>query len=343
MRILSVRLQNLNSLKGEHLIRFHEEPLASAGLFAITGPTGAGKTTLLDAITLALYGKVARYGNESNPEYVMTRHCGECSAEVEFEVASGVYRAAWERHRAGKKPSGKLQAPKRYVYDAAGEPLAQQIREAEQTIEDLLGLNYDRFLRSALLAQGDFARFLRADANERAGLLESLTGTTIYSRLGRLAHEEANRREAELKATAAGLEQIALLEPEEREELEKELKSGKREDSQLRTEIEAGESMLGLIQQLRTARSKEKEAVREKEALQAEQKSAHEKLDLLKHHRATVPFARDLADLENVESSYADDAEKNQRAKTEHAEAKKNRVEAATTLQVSIQRTHAGA
>ncbi|MEM9017333.1 MAG: AAA family ATPase, partial [Verrucomicrobiota bacterium] len=215
MKILSVRIHNLNSLKGEHLVRFDREPLASAGLFAITGPTGAGKTTLLDAITLALYGKAARYGNESNPEHVMTRHCGECSAEVEFETTSGIYRAAWERHRAGKKPDGKLQPPKRYIYDSHGEPLAQQIREAEQKIEALLGLNYDRFLRSVLLAQGDFARFLKAEANERAELLESLTGTTIYSRLGKLAHEEAIRRQEELNAKKAGLEQIELLNEEE--------------------------------------------------------------------------------------------------------------------------------
>ncbi|MEM6278628.1 MAG: AAA family ATPase [Verrucomicrobiota bacterium] len=337
MRILSVRLHNLNSLKGEHLVRFDEEPLANAGLFAITGPTGAGKTTLLDAITLALYGKVARYGNESNPEHVMTRHCGECSAEVEFEVGSGVYRAAWERHRAGKKPEGKLQAPKRYVYDAAGEALAQQIREAEQTIEDLLGLNYDRFLRSALLAQGDFARFLRADANERAGLLESLTGTTIYSRLGKLAHEEANRREADLKAKAAGLEQIELLEKEERKQLALELKSGESESMRLKKEIEAGESMLRLIQQLQSARGKEAEAARENEVLATEQKSARENLKRLEQHRATLPFSRDLADLENAESSLVEAKKKSQLAKQEHKDAQNSRERAAAILKLSLE------
>ncbi|MDF1656489.1 MAG: AAA family ATPase [Verrucomicrobiales bacterium] len=336
MKILSVRLQNLNSLKGEHLVRFDEEPLASAGLFAITGPTGAGKTTLLDAITLALYGKVARYGNESNPEHVMTRHCGECSAEVEFEVTSGVYRAAWERHRAGKKPGGKLQAPKRYIYDASGEPLAQQIREAEQKIEDLLGLNYDRFLRSVLLAQGDFARFLKADANERAGLLESLTGTTIYTRLGKLAHEEANRREADLNARAAGLEQIELLEEEARKELSAALKAGDAEDKKLSAEIEHGTEMLAAIKQLTTAREKEAAARKDKAALDESQEVAKPKLEQLKLHRATLPFTKQLSDLDHAESTAQDAEAKLVVAQKNHEEAKARHDRATAVFQVSL-------
>ena len=322
MKILSVRLHNLNSLKGEHLVRFDEEPLASAGLFAITGPTGAGKTTLLDAITLALYGKVARYGNESNPEHVMTRHCGECSAEVEFEVPSGKYRAAWERHRAGKKPNGKLQAPKRYIYDAGGEPLAQQIREAEQKIEALLGLNYDRFLRSVLLAQGDFARFLKADANERAGLLESLTGTTIYSRLGQLAHEEANRREKDLLAREAGLGQIELLDEETRKELNTALKSGEEQNKKLTAKIERGTEILKGIDQLRSARTKEAEALRKNEQLNHDREAAKGSLNRLQLHRATLPFTKALSDLDHAERAFNEATRKSKSAIENHAESK---------------------
>lgn len=336
MKILSVRLLNLNSLKGEHLVRFDEEPLASAGLFAITGPTGAGKTTLLDAITLALYGKVARYGNESNPEHVMTRHCGECSAEVEFEVPSGKYRAAWERHRAGKKPTGKLQAPKRYIYDSAGEPLAQQIREAEQKIESLLGLNYDRFLRSVLLAQGDFARFLKADANERAGLLESLTGTTIYTRLGKLAHEEANEREDDLKAREAGLDQIELLNQEARKELNSELKAGDEQNKKLSAEIELGAEMLKGIDQLRAARKKETETQREKEKLGQSLEAAKDKLNQLKLHRATLPFTKNLSDLEHAESALNEADLKSKSATENHRIAKERHSQSALIYKASL-------
>ncbi len=321
MKILRIRLFNLNSLKGTHELDLTAEPLASAGLFAITGPTGAGKSTLLDAVTLALYGKAARYGNESNPEHVMSRHCGECSAEVEFEVPSGVYRAVWERHRAGKKASGKLQPPKRYIYDAAGEPLAQQIRGAEQKIEDLLGLNYDRFLRSVLLAQGDFARFLKARADERAELLESLTGTAIYSRLGRLAHTEASEREGGLKIKEAAMEQIVVLGDEERRELEGIVKRNDGEREKLKAQIGVGAKMLTRISGLESARAQENEALGERAGLGKQLEAAKSDLERLRRHRLTVPFAGRLATLESAEARAKTTATNRDQAEQAHAKA----------------------
>ena len=86
MKIISLRLNNINALKGQWYIDFSQEPFASSGLFAITGPTGAGKTTLLDAICLALYHRTPRINEPSPADKVMTRHTSECSAEVVFEV-----------------------------------------------------------------------------------------------------------------------------------------------------------------------------------------------------------------------------------------------------------------
>ncbi len=223
MRIRRVSLLNLNSLRGEHSVDLGAEPFVGAGIFAITGPTGAGKTTLLDAITLALYGRAARYGSESNPADMMSRHTGECRAEVTFEVAGETYRAAWHLKRARGKPEGKIQPPKRVISTASGEILTQKIREADAKIEALCGLDHARFMRSVLLAQGEFARFLKAKPDERAALLESLTGTKIYSELSAAAHAEHSRRERELttKQTAAGL--ISILEDEALAELKAEL------------------------------------------------------------------------------------------------------------------------
>ncbi|MFQ3271304.1 MAG: exonuclease SbcC, partial [Lentimonas sp.] len=198
MKILKITFQNLNSLKGEHSIDLENGLLSEAGIFSITGPTGAGKSTILDAITLALFGKAARYEKEANPGEMMTRGTGECAAEVLFECSKGRYTAKWTRARSRKKPDGKLQGSKREVAKAdTGEILAEKLKEADTLVESLTGLDYHRFLRSVLLAQGRFKEFLDADDNERGDLLEKITGTEIYSRISKKAYQiEVEHKEA---------------------------------------------------------------------------------------------------------------------------------------------------
>lgn len=111
MKILSLRLKNLNALRGEWKIDFRQAPFAGGGLFAITGPTGAGKSTLLDAICLALYHQTPRLQVSPTQNEMMTRHCADCLAEVEFEVKGVGYRAFWSQRRARLQAEGKLQPP----------------------------------------------------------------------------------------------------------------------------------------------------------------------------------------------------------------------------------------
>jgi exonuclease SbcC len=156
MRILQVRFKNLNSLVGEWEIDLTHPAFVSDGIFAITGPTGAGKTTILDAICLALYGrtprlnKVTKSGNE-----IMSRQTGECFSEATFETQTVRYRCHWSQHRARKKPGGELQAPKHEIANAdSGEIIESNIRGVADQIEKATGMDFDRFTRSMLLAQG---------------------------------------------------------------------------------------------------------------------------------------------------------------------------------------------
>ncbi|NLT98802.1 MAG: AAA family ATPase, partial [Christensenellaceae bacterium] len=227
MRIEKVVIENLNSLAGRFEIDLCD-PAYSGGLFAIVGPSGAGKTTVMDAMCLALYGRTPRISTISETQdELMNKYEDWCAAEAVFSSHGRRYRSRFEHSRTarGIKP---FRAVKREVYEQAADgswhPVATSIREAESKIEELTGLNFERFMRSIMLAQFRFAEFLQANSTDRAAILEQMTDMDIYRRISmavyeraksiRLMLDETRRRIAEISAEVLSEEETAAREAE---------------------------------------------------------------------------------------------------------------------------------
>gem|GEM_PF-616685 len=199
MKILSVELKNINSLAGIWKIDFTDPSFVqNHNIFVIFGDTGSGKSSILDAITIALYGRTPRQDRiNSSGNEVMTRNTASCMARLKYQCRKGVFISEWRQRRAKDKISGRLQDPEFCVMREDGtlidEGKAANLAEVTQKI---IELDYKQFVRSIILAQGEFSRFLDCKPNERAEILEKLDGSDNYRKIAVAIANRADEEES---------------------------------------------------------------------------------------------------------------------------------------------------
>ena len=291
-------LKNLHSIREEVEVDFTKSPLSETGLFAITGDTGAGKTTILDAVTLALYGDVCR---NSDARETMSYGAEEGMAECEFEAKGRRFLAQWRvRQTRSKKPGLRLKSERSVAEweEKTGEfhiVAERRVREVNRFVEEVTGLDFPRFTRSVMLAQGDFAAFLKANEKERSDLLERITGTEIYSELSKAALERKNIERDILDGLAEKRDALNIYSTEILKEKKAELREKKKENKLNKESLEKakkGLQWLRLINKLKTDKNKIAAAKNKLEEEKAELENEISKLEL---HRKTVSLHPTIA------------------------------------------------
>ena len=241
MKLCKLKLKNLNSFRSEIELDFEQSPLDNASLVAITGPTGAGKTTLLDAICVALYGKTPRLTGigSQNPSHLISHGETDSHAELHF-VANGLrYLTEWNiRH--GNSPKGQLRSVENaeLITDrlsSQGKSLGSSENTISDEIQAILGLDFDAFKRSVMLAQGEFAAFLKAKDEERRTILEATAGVDIYDRLKDALNQKVREIESIHQDVAQRLNGIPAVNPEQITTSESHLKDLERDADALDT------------------------------------------------------------------------------------------------------------
>ncbi|MBN2194636.1 MAG: AAA family ATPase [Polyangiaceae bacterium] len=269
MRVLSISGSNIASL-GTFVVDLDREPLRSAGVFAIVGPTGSGKSSLLDALCLALYHEVPRLSGAGargiafesalgeatlgDARHVIRRGAATAHAEAEFLASDGLrYRAHWG-YRAPKRRGAHSQEDIYLLDLRSGQLLANRKQECAQRIQALVGLDFAQFTRTVLLAQGQFAAFLKAnDTDERPQILERLTGTEIYTRIGRAIADRRRAEDERLRTLVSQRETLTLLDDVVRAQVEVRRSDCLRDLAAASVSVELVRQLQTIVERRRTA------------------------------------------------------------------------------------------
>ncbi|MFT5714882.1 MAG: exonuclease SbcC [Flavobacterium sp.] len=218
MKICKIKFKNIHALKGEHTIDFENGVLGEAGLFVITGATGTGKSTILDVITLALYNKIPRIEKSITEKVIeeegviLTKNALDCYVEVEYAVKGKRYLSSWSIRRTR---TGSLDKRKQELTEVStSKILVSGVNEVVSENERIIGLNYNQFVQSMILAQGQFSKLLLAKKDDRNALLEEITGSSIYRKIGRAVFQRFRGVEEAVKTQQIKMGETVLLSDE---------------------------------------------------------------------------------------------------------------------------------
>lgn len=301
MEFKKLKIHNIASIADAE-IDFESGPLAEEPLFLICGETGSGKSTILDAVCLALYRKTPRLSSNSTKEkivdggnnavgifdtaQIMRQNTGSASVSLDFRGADGNhYTARWSVRRAYGRPDGKIQDDRWSLEDHTSGKIFEKKKddETDAVMEKAVGLTFDQFCRTVMLAQGEFTRFLKSNDNEKSGILEKLTGTERYSDIGRAVYEIYKARETACNNQKIRLEGIKILPEEEAAAIRSETERLERDVMAYRSEMASVDSKLTW---LRSEEECRKESAEKKSAVDDAEKKIRS--DLYKTARQNV-------------------------------------------------------
>ena len=276
MKILKLSIKNVNSLKGEFCIDFES---FDEGIFAITGATGAGKSTILDSICASMYARTPRLKNISE---LMSKHTGDFYCESEFEIEGKRYKSRFSQRRANAKSDGKLQNPKMILSDDSGNIIEESVKKVPKAIEKITGLDFDRFTKSIVLAQGNFDAFLKANSKEKAELLEKITSSKIYSLISKRVYELHKEEKVKIGSLLNSIENIEVLKEEEKEELKSKIKELKDKKENLLKSIESLQKEINEAQKIKDILSQIEALEKEEEEILKLEEENEKKFKTLK-------------------------------------------------------------
>jgi len=305
MKINKLNFKNINSLKGEHCIEFNKPPLSETGIFAITGAVGSGKSTILDVITLALFNKTPRFSSLSTNEIsyhgaIITRNTKECYAEIEYQVKENVYRSRWSV--SINKNDNFRDYEMEITHLNENKILDVKKSQVPAKNAELIGLNYDQFVKSILLSQGEFSKFLKANESERSELLEKITGTDIYRKIGVACYQRTKDEKTKLDALNQKAQLIETLSYEEIENINNQQEQLKQTNNAIKQSEKQLNQLLAIKKNLGIFLNEKQELEKKLQSNQTQKEAFKAKRIVLENHEKLVIFQNQFNDLKHIEN-----------------------------------------